>query len=201
MFIWDAIATGGSFTCYAIAPAPYPRHLTVIGMAWGPELWLGHGRLFPDTGIAIISHLSTLTFHGHLKYVQDSHLIEPFWNTIPQEALIFLQVVKFSLCDSYKDRFCCHNAFAVCSLAIRVFTTQWIHHWATHYRQCVSVCLYYCHNQKAGLQWNICFVHAYLLSEGPFNLNGALSVMSSVNEWVCEGLRAVQCGKNAIISF
>lgn len=174
---------------------------TLIGGFWGLGLGLGR-NISRQRG----HHPSTQTclhplLHGQLKYVQDSHLIELFWNTIPQEAFIFLQVVKLPLPDSYKDRFCCHNAFSVCCFAIRVFTTQWIHHWAAHYSKRISVCLYYCHNQKAGLHWNICFVHAYLLSEGPFNLNGVLSVMSSVNEWVCEGLRAVQCGKNAIISF
>lgn len=82
-------------------------------------------------------------------------------------------------------------------LCIQSFSASWIHHRAARYSE--HEC--YCHNQKAGLHWNISSASAYLLSEGPFNLNGVLSVMPLVNEWVCEGLRAVQCGKNAIISF
>lgn len=78
---------------------------TLIREFWGLELWLGR----------IISgqkghHSSANTclqplLYGQLKYVQDSHLIELFWNTIPQEAFIFLQVVKLPLLGSYKDRF------------------------------------------------------------------------------------------------
>lgn len=128
------------------------------------------------------------------------HLTVLTWNTSPREVITFspwsetpaspwLWVVLLSLC------------FLCVLFCDQSFSTSWIHHGAAHYSERGSVCLHYCHNRKAGLQWNICSVPAYLLSEGPFNLNGVLSVMPLVNEWVCEGLRAVQCGKNAIISF
>lgn len=138
--------------------------------------------------------LPCLTLYVPWKYAQDSDI------QVPRMSSLSLQEVRLLLPRSW-SWFCCHRGFSVCCFASGVSSPSWIHHGAAHFSERKSVCLYYCHNQKAGPQWNIRSVPAYLLSEGPFNLNGVLSVMPLVNEWVCEGLRAVQCGKNAIISF